>query len=95
MTHSPRRGSTRRLLGYLRPYRLRFSLGLLTTALASLLDGVTLVILIPLLQQIFASAPPAGGGTKLETLVANVALAVVDRRFADGGDGTSGSAPAR
>ena len=72
MTHSPRRGSTRRLLGYLRPYRLRFSLGLLTTALASLLDGVTLVILIPLLQQIFASAPPAGGGTKLETLVANV-----------------------
>jgi ABC-type multidrug transport system fused ATPase/permease subunit len=72
VTHSPRRGSTRRLLGYLRPYRLRFSLGLLTTALASLLDGVTLVILIPLLQQIFASAPPAGGGTKLETLVANV-----------------------
>ena len=72
MTHSPRRGSTRRLLGYLRPYRLRFSLGLVTTALASLLDGVTLVILIPLLQQIFASAPPAGGGTKLETLVANV-----------------------
>jgi len=72
VTHSPRRGSTRRLLGYLRPYRLRFSVGLVTTALASLLDGVTLVILIPLLQQIFASAPPAGGGTKLETLVANV-----------------------
>ncbi|HSR92339.1 MAG TPA: ABC transporter ATP-binding protein [Gemmatimonadales bacterium] len=70
--HSPRRGSTRRLLGYLRPYRLRFSLGLLTTTLASLLDGVTLVILIPLLQQIFASAPPPGGGTKLEALVANV-----------------------
>jgi subfamily B ATP-binding cassette protein MsbA len=68
----PRRGSTRRLLGYLRPYRLRFSLGLLTTTLASLLDGVTLVILIPLLQQIFASAPPPGGGTKLEALVAHV-----------------------
>ena len=60
------------MLGYLKPYRLRFSLGLLTTTLASLLDGVTLVILIPLLQQIFASAPPPGGGTQLETLVANV-----------------------
>ncbi len=67
-----RRGSTRRLLGYLRPYRLRFSLGLVTTTLASLLDGVTLVILIPLLQQIFGSAPPPGGGTQLEALVARV-----------------------
>ena len=45
-----------RLLRQVRPYRGWLALGLLTTFLASLLDGVTLVILIPLLKHLFGTA---------------------------------------
>ena len=64
-----RRGSTRRLLSYLKPYRPLIGLGLLSTTFASLLDGVTLVVLIPLLQHIFGAAAGSAAATRLETLV--------------------------
>ncbi|HEV8600396.1 MAG TPA: ABC transporter ATP-binding protein [Gemmatimonadales bacterium] len=49
-------GTTRRLLETARPYRGRFLLGLLATLLASVLDGVTIVVLIPLLKALFGTA---------------------------------------
>ncbi len=62
-------GTTRRLLEVARPYRGRFLLGLIATLLASLLDGVTIVVLIPLLKALFGTAGPlAGHGTLLERL---------------------------
>jgi subfamily B ATP-binding cassette protein MsbA len=60
----------RRLFRYLAPYRFRFLLGLVTTALASVLDGVTVVLLIPLLQHLFGSAGSlVATSTPLEQLV--------------------------
>ena len=44
-----------RLLRLTRPYRGLLALGLVTTFLASLLDGFTLVILIPLLKHLFGT----------------------------------------
>ena len=62
-------GTTQRLLEVARPYRGRFVLGLLATLLASLLDGVTIVVLVPLLKALFGTAGPlAGQGTLLERL---------------------------
>ncbi|MFL5494543.1 MAG: ABC transporter ATP-binding protein [Gemmatimonadales bacterium] len=59
-----------RLLRQVRPYRGWLALGLLTTFLASLLDGVTLVILIPLLKHLFGTAGQLRpGSTRLESLV--------------------------
>jgi ATP-binding cassette, subfamily B, bacterial MsbA len=59
-----------RLLRQVRPYRGWLALGLLTTFLASLLDGVTLVILIPLLKHLFGTAGQLRpGSTHLESLV--------------------------
>jgi ATP-binding cassette, subfamily B, bacterial MsbA len=59
-----------RLLRQVRPYRGWLGLGLLTTFLASLLDGVTLVILIPLLKHLFGTAGQLrAGSTRLEALV--------------------------
>ena len=59
-----------RLLRQVRPYRGWLALGLLTTFLASLLDGVTLVILIPLLKHLFGTAGQLRpGSTHLEALV--------------------------
>ena len=59
-----------RLLRQVRPYRGWLALGLLTTFLASLLDGVTLVILIPLLKHLFGTAGQLRpGSTHLEELV--------------------------
>ena len=60
-------GTTRRLLEAAKPYRGRFLLGLFATLLASLLDGVTIVVLIPLLKALFGTAGLlAGHGTLLE-----------------------------
>ncbi len=59
-----------RLLRLVRPYRNLLALGLITTSLASLLDGFTLVILIPLLKHLFGTAGqlrPAS--TRLEALM--------------------------
>jgi subfamily B ATP-binding cassette protein MsbA len=63
----------RRLLQLARPYRGLLALGLLTTFLASLLDGFTLVILIPLLKHLFGTAGQLrAGSTQLEALVARL-----------------------
>jgi ATP-binding cassette, subfamily B, bacterial MsbA len=59
-----------RLLRLIRPYRGLLGLGLLTTLLASLLDGFTLVVLIPLLKHLFGtSGQLRTGSTRLEALV--------------------------
>ena len=54
-------GPARRLLETAKPYRGRFLLGLFATLLASLLDGVTIVVLIPLLKALFGTAGALGG----------------------------------
>src|ERR1044071_878161 len=59
--------TARRLLEAARPYGGRFFLGLLATLLASLLDGVTIVVLVPLLKALFGTAGAlASNGTALE-----------------------------
>jgi ATP-binding cassette, subfamily B, bacterial MsbA len=59
-----------RLLRLIRPYRGLLGLGLLTTFLASLLDGFTLVILIPLLKHLFGTAGQLRtGSTRLEAVI--------------------------
>jgi ATP-binding cassette, subfamily B, bacterial MsbA len=59
-----------RLLRLVKPYRGLLGLGLLTTFLASLLDGFTLIILIPLLKHLFGTAGALRtGSTKLEAIV--------------------------
>jgi ATP-binding cassette, subfamily B, bacterial MsbA len=59
-----------RLLQQVKPYRGLLALGLATTALASLLDGFTLVILIPLLKHLFGtSGALRAGSTRLEAWV--------------------------
>jgi subfamily B ATP-binding cassette protein MsbA len=62
-----------RLLRLVRPYRGLLALGLATTFLASLLDGFTLVILIPLLKHLFGTAGQLRpGSTRLEELMDRV-----------------------
>ncbi|MDZ4673033.1 MAG: ABC transporter ATP-binding protein [Gemmatimonadota bacterium] len=46
----------RRLLQVARPYRGTFGLGLIASFIASALDGFTVVLLVPLLQQLFGTA---------------------------------------
>ncbi len=59
-----------RLLRLVRPYRGLLALGLGTTFLASLLDGLVLVVLIPLLKHLFGtSGQLRAGSTQLERLV--------------------------
>lgn len=59
----------RRLFGVARPYWGLFGLGLMATLVASLLDGVTIVILIPLLKTLFGTAGQlAAGTTRLEAV---------------------------
>jgi subfamily B ATP-binding cassette protein MsbA len=59
-----------RLLRLVKPYRGLLGLGLLTTFLASLLDGFTLIILIPLLKHLFGTAGALRtGSTRLEAIV--------------------------
>jgi ATP-binding cassette, subfamily B, bacterial MsbA len=56
-----------RLLGAARPYWGIFALGLVATLVASVLDTVTLVILVPLLKALFGTAGAlAAEGTRLE-----------------------------
>ncbi len=62
-----------RLLRLVGPYRGLLALGVLTTFLASLLDGFTLVILIPLLKHLFGTTGQLhAGSTQLEAFVARV-----------------------
>jgi ATP-binding cassette, subfamily B, bacterial MsbA len=66
-------GTERRLLRLVLPYRGLLALGLVTTFLASLLDGFTLVILIPLLKHLFGTAGQLRpGSTRLEELMDRV-----------------------
>jgi subfamily B ATP-binding cassette protein MsbA len=59
-----------RLLRLIKPYRVLLGIGLVTTFLASLLDGFTLVILIPLLKQLFGTAGQLRpGSTRLEAFM--------------------------
>ena len=59
-----------RLLRLIIPYRGLLALGLVTTLLASLLDGFTLVLLVPLLKHLFGTAGELrAGSTQLEGLV--------------------------
>jgi subfamily B ATP-binding cassette protein MsbA len=56
-----------RLLLLVKPYRHLLLLGALTTLLASLFDGATLVILVPLLKHLFGTAGSIrSGSTQLE-----------------------------
>lgn len=59
-----------RLLRYIRPYRGLLALGLVTTLLASLLDGFTLVMLVPVLKHLFGTAGTLRpGSTQLEAIM--------------------------
>ncbi len=59
-----------RLLRLVTPYRALLAFGLVTTLLASLLDGFTLVMLVPLLKHLFGTAGNLRpGSTQLEALV--------------------------
>jgi subfamily B ATP-binding cassette protein MsbA len=59
-----------RLLRLVTPYRTLLAFGLVTTLLASLLDGFTLVMLVPLLKHLFGTAGNLRpGSTQLEALV--------------------------
>jgi ATP-binding cassette, subfamily B, bacterial MsbA len=58
-----------RLLRLITPYRALLVFGLVTTLLASLLDGFTLVMLVPLLKHLFGTAGSLrAGSTQLELL---------------------------
>lgn len=62
-----------RLLRLIKPYRSLLGIGLVTTFLASLLDGFTLVILIPLLKHLFGTAGQLRpGSTRLEAFMDRV-----------------------
>jgi ATP-binding cassette, subfamily B, bacterial MsbA len=59
-----------RLLQLAKPYRGLLTFGLLSTFFASLLDGFTLVILIPLLKQLFGTAGALRpGSSQLEAII--------------------------
>jgi ATP-binding cassette, subfamily B, bacterial MsbA len=63
-------GTERRLLRLVRPYRGLLAAGLVVTFLASLLDGFVLVVLIPLLKNLFGTAGELRtGSTQLEAFV--------------------------
>ncbi|HWB41657.1 MAG TPA: ABC transporter transmembrane domain-containing protein, partial [Gemmatimonadales bacterium] len=60
----------RRLLRLVRPYWGLLAAGLVVTTVASVLDGFVLVILIPLLKNLFGTAGELrAGSTELEALV--------------------------
>ncbi len=62
-----------RLLRLVGPYRGLLGLGLLTTFVASLLDGFTLIILIPLLKHLFGTTGELRpGSTQLEAFVSRL-----------------------
>jgi subfamily B ATP-binding cassette protein MsbA len=67
-------GSAQRLIGWLRPYRLPLVLGAGATVLASVLDGVTLLFLIPLLRHLFGNAGGLRAPSGLEHLIDRLLL---------------------
>jgi subfamily B ATP-binding cassette protein MsbA len=75
-----------RLLELLRPYTLLFVVNLVTTLLASVMDGVTFVLVIPFLRTVRGEqALPSAGGSLVERVLASVAgplLAVASPQLA-------------
>jgi subfamily B ATP-binding cassette protein MsbA len=68
-----RQSTARWLLRRCVPYRGFLCLGIVATAIASVLDGITLLLLIPLLRHLFGSAGTlSAGGTGLEQWVDRV-----------------------
>lgn len=66
-------GALGRLVGWLRPYRLSLGGSLAATTVASVLDGATLLFLIPLFRHLFGSAGGlATGATGLEAAIDRV-----------------------
>src|SRR5438094_8775597 len=66
-------GRSARILGLLRPYSLLFAVNMVTTVVASVLDGATFVLLIPVLRTLFGlQALPATGGSVVETVLGKV-----------------------
>ena len=60
----------RRLLQLIQPYRHLLGLGLVTTVMASLLDGFVLVMLVPVLKHLFGtSGSLRSGSTQLEAFM--------------------------
>ena len=60
----------RRLFQLIKPYRHLLGVGLVTTALASLLDGFVLVMLVPVLKHLFGTAGSLrAGSTQLEAFM--------------------------
>src|ERR1700674_4657169 len=74
-------GRGARLLRQLRPYTLLFVANIGATLVASVLDGVTFVLMIPFLRALFGrEALPVEGGSAVERM-----LAVVAGPFLSGG----------
>lgn len=68
----------RRLFGMVGPYRGLFYLSIVATLAASLLDGVTIVILIPLLKTLFGTAGQlAQAPTQLEAITSRFLAPIV------------------
>ncbi len=63
-------GSYRRLLRYAGPYRLAFAAAFGAAVIASVLDGLSLALLVPLFRLLFgASAPTTEAGTVVERIL--------------------------
>jgi len=66
-------GRSARVLGLLRPYTALFVANIAATVMASLMDGATLVLLIPFLRALFGlHALPESGGSAVEAVLAKV-----------------------
>ncbi|MGH7546768.1 MAG: ABC transporter ATP-binding protein [Gemmatimonadales bacterium] len=66
-------GRDARILGLLRPYTVLFVANIAATLVASLMDGATLVLLIPFLRALFGlQALPESGGSAVEAVLARV-----------------------
>ena len=86
----------RRLLRLVKPYRGLLGVGLLTTFLASLLDGFTLVMLIPLLKHLFGTAGSLRtGSTRLEAFMDRLVEPLVAGAHARAGGGAAGGGAGR
>src|SRR5205814_1562376 len=57
-------GRSTRLLQLLRPYTPLFIVNLATTVVASVLDGVTFLLLIPFLRTLFGPVSPPTSGSR-------------------------------
>jgi len=81
--------TTRRYLGLLRPYWWIFGLGLLSEFIASALDGLVVILLVPLFNIMFGSAGPLeAGSTLLEPVIGMLLGPII-------GSATGGAAIAR